>query len=322
MKTLIRIPGRRIAASAFAAVMLIAYVLSLRAQAGEMTTFFHNDIAGSPMLATDINGLQIWKATYRPYGDRLVQSGASQSNDLWFTGKPFDDSTGLSYFGARYYDPTLGRFTGVDPVRVKPFDIHSFNRYSYANNNPYKYVDPDGREVRQQTHLVLGTFNHTKITIIPNNQQKYANDKNFIGHPTLPDGRLYATLGAGPQGGSLVGEPNRKTDRDFTRNTSDQLLKLPEGKTEDEVIAELFERDAAYDAYEEDVDYALFPSSLADGYNSNSYALGLLLATGFQNIKVPPMTAGYQKTLDDSYFVRPTRGSVTVTDCTAGRCGN
>jgi hypothetical protein len=34
---------------------------------------------------------------------------------------------------------------GIDPVEFKEDNIHSLNRYAYANNNPYKYVDPDGR---------------------------------------------------------------------------------------------------------------------------------------------------------------------------------
>lgn len=51
---------------------------------------------------------------------------------------------------ARYYDPVIGRFYSNDPVdylahmqRGNP--VHGFNRYTYANNNPYKYVDPDGK---------------------------------------------------------------------------------------------------------------------------------------------------------------------------------
>jgi hypothetical protein len=47
--------------------------------------------------------------------------------------------------GARYYDPTLGRFLGMDPAAFNEEDLYTLNRYAYANNNPYKYVDPDGR---------------------------------------------------------------------------------------------------------------------------------------------------------------------------------
>jgi len=44
----------------------------------------------------------------------------------------------------RYYDPVVGRFYGNDPVGFR--DIHSFNRFAYANNNPYIYKDPDGND--------------------------------------------------------------------------------------------------------------------------------------------------------------------------------
>jgi RHS repeat-associated protein len=43
---------------------------------------------------------------------------------------------------ARYYDPVIGGFYSNDPIGFR--DIHSFNRYTYANNNPYKYTDPNG----------------------------------------------------------------------------------------------------------------------------------------------------------------------------------
>ena len=54
---------------------------------------------------------------------------------------------------ARYYDPVIGRFYSNDPVDSvshlsRTGGIHGFNRYAYANNNPYKYTDPDGRETR------------------------------------------------------------------------------------------------------------------------------------------------------------------------------
>ena len=54
---------------------------------------------------------------------------------------------------ARYYDPVIGRFYSNDPVDAishlsNEEGIKGFNRYSYAVNNPYKYTDPDGREVK------------------------------------------------------------------------------------------------------------------------------------------------------------------------------
>jgi uncharacterized protein RhaS with RHS repeats len=46
---------------------------------------------------------------------------------------------------ARYYDPVVGRFYAVDPVGFDGGNPGQFGRYTYANNNPAKYVDPDGR---------------------------------------------------------------------------------------------------------------------------------------------------------------------------------
>ena len=128
-------------------ILLVSANLALSAGAQTVTiTYFHNDISGSPMLATDATGAVIWKENYRPYGERLNNQAGSSSNKLGFAGKQFDPATGLSYMGARYYDPVLGRFMGVDPVGVREDNIHSLNRYAYANNNPYKFTDPDGRD--------------------------------------------------------------------------------------------------------------------------------------------------------------------------------
>ena len=107
-------------------------------------TYLHTDFAGSPIAATDVNGAILWKENFRPYGDRLNNHAAASGNRQWFHGKPTDADTGLSYFGARYYDPTLGRFMGVDAILFTEKNFQTFNRYTYGNNNPYKFVDPDG----------------------------------------------------------------------------------------------------------------------------------------------------------------------------------
>ena len=75
----------------------------------------------------------------RPFGETIE----APKDDVGYTGHKFDTDLGLSYMQARYYDPVIGRFYSNDPVGFR--DVHSFNRYVYANNNPYKYIDPDGR---------------------------------------------------------------------------------------------------------------------------------------------------------------------------------
>ncbi|WP_236621743.1 RHS repeat-associated core domain-containing protein, partial [Luteimonas huabeiensis] len=52
----------------------------------------------------------------------------------------------LVYMQQRYYDPMLGVFLSVDPVTAYEQPIGQFHRYRYANNNPYRFIDPDGRQ--------------------------------------------------------------------------------------------------------------------------------------------------------------------------------
>ncbi len=48
------------------------------------------------------------------------------------------------YYGARYYDPAIGRFISADTIVPNPADPQTLNRYSYVNNNPILYTDPTG----------------------------------------------------------------------------------------------------------------------------------------------------------------------------------
>ena len=123
---------------------VVAAALWLPVSATTTDIYYHNDLAGTPLAATDANGNLLWRQGYKPYGERLDPKAPSEQQP-WFTGKAHVAAAGLSYFGARWYDPQLGRFMGVDPRGFDEANVHSFNRYAYANNNPYRFVDPDGR---------------------------------------------------------------------------------------------------------------------------------------------------------------------------------
>jgi RHS repeat-associated protein len=74
-----------------------------------------------------------------------------------FAGGLLDRETGLTRFGARDYDPRIGRWTAKDPV---DFASGETNRYSYAGSDPINQVDYDGRwVVPVAAALVGGTVN-------------------------------------------------------------------------------------------------------------------------------------------------------------------
>ena len=126
----------------------LAIILSLvtNVSAQDVVTYFHPDASGSPTVATDEYGNVLWREDYAPYGERLRQELSPRTNRVWFTGHHQDDDSGLIYSGARHYDPMIGRFLSVDPAPVDTQNSFTVNRYAYANNNPFLYVDPNGED--------------------------------------------------------------------------------------------------------------------------------------------------------------------------------
>gem|GEM_PF-4184062 len=102
-------------------------------------TYLHPDLLGSPKMATNSSQQLLWREHFDPYGSKL--NGVAEK--IGYTGHAYDMETGLTYAQARFYDPAVGRFLSNDPIGFtnNPF---SFNRYAYANNNPYIYTDPTG----------------------------------------------------------------------------------------------------------------------------------------------------------------------------------
>jgi RHS repeat-associated protein len=118
---------------------------------GTSTEYLHTDGLGSPIARTNAVGL-VSRTRYEPYG----RTAAGATPTIGFTGHVNDVDTGLTYMQQRYYDPVAGRFLSIDPVTTDANTGGSFNRYAYAENNPYKYVDPDGRDAKKASDPCAG----------------------------------------------------------------------------------------------------------------------------------------------------------------------
>ena len=71
-----------------------------------------------------------------------------------FTGREWDEETGLYYYRARYYDPMEGRFISKDPIGFKG----GINLYNYVDSNPLNFTDPFGLEKSDFSSLCKKTF--------------------------------------------------------------------------------------------------------------------------------------------------------------------
>ena len=140
---------------------------------GTGTRYTTSDHLGSPRVITNANAGIVSRHDYMPFGEELCSGVGGRTTVMGFclsdgmrqkfTQKERDIETGLDYFGARYYASMQGRFSGADPYDINferqqtndPKEANAlftayigqsqhWNHYSYALNNPLKYIDPDG----------------------------------------------------------------------------------------------------------------------------------------------------------------------------------
>jgi RHS repeat-associated protein len=107
--------------------------------------FYHSDHLGSSNYITDASGEVYQHNEYFPYGETFVeQRNGTEYTAYLFSGKELDSETGLYYFGARYHDPKISVFFGVDPLMDK---FPGISAYAYCANNPIKLIDPNGMDI-------------------------------------------------------------------------------------------------------------------------------------------------------------------------------
>jgi RHS repeat-associated protein len=107
-------------------------------------SYLVSDGLSSTSEALDAAGNVMFEQLYEPFGSVRYTSGAAPTAK-GFTGQRSDPS-GLAYYNARYYDPTVGQFTSADSVP------DGWNRFGYVHGNPTTYTDPSG-------HIIDCAFN-------------------------------------------------------------------------------------------------------------------------------------------------------------------
>jgi len=157
-----------------ALTLLVTAGASVRA--GDVVEYVVLDGLGNVRVVEDEKGNVLERHDYLAFGEECTTGkcasnpGVGAGEPLKFTGKERDQETGLDYFGARYYKANVGRFTTVDPVykwNDNLLDAQLWNRYAYARNNPFRYVDPDGREtvLLHGGRTASNVFGHAAIGI-------------------------------------------------------------------------------------------------------------------------------------------------------------
>ncbi len=92
---------------------------------------------GDVVAMTDTSGNILNAYDYDIWGN-FITKNETVDNPFTYFGQTYDETTGLYYLRARYYDPATGRFTQQDPAE------DGYNWYVYGNQNPAMYVDPSG----------------------------------------------------------------------------------------------------------------------------------------------------------------------------------
>ncbi|MCX5805758.1 MAG: penicillin-insensitive murein endopeptidase [Proteobacteria bacterium] len=105
--------------------------------AGTAKQYYHQDGLGSVVAVSDQTGATTGTQRFDAWGNKIAGSGTIPQ--YGYTGRE-PDETGLIYYRARYYDPTIGRFTQRDPIGMNG----GINPYAYVNANPVNFTDPMG----------------------------------------------------------------------------------------------------------------------------------------------------------------------------------
>ena len=107
---------------------------------------YHKDIQGSSTSLVKEDGSADATYQYTDFGETTINGDNKAENEVCYTGGIYDQSTGLYYLNARYYNPEDGGFLTEDTYRGEINEPETQNLYVYCADNPVNYVDPSGHK--------------------------------------------------------------------------------------------------------------------------------------------------------------------------------
>lgn len=286
--------------------MLIA---SIRGSGASSTPYYQlTDHLGSLDKSVTASGTLREVSDYYPFGSVRQNTQYNGFNERkGYIGVDFDDSTGLTQAGARYYAGAIGRFTSQDPVFWQlPKDLlrdpQQLNSYSYGRNNPLAYKDADGKRVELVGRYIPGTANigvHTFLLITPD-----ASNNNSLGHLGM-QGESKLTIGAYNNGGwrsilfgNLYKRTNHKSDYDV--DPSKYAGRITIAKPSQYETQEEYEQAILRGHIGADSDLGAY-TALAGGpggqVNSNNYPSDLLLNAGVSRSQINALSGTFSGNL-------------------------
>jgi RHS repeat-associated protein len=113
--------------------------------------YLHPEMPATAGLITDDHSVAAMSRLYGPFGEIQETRLGENPGRYGYRGAEQDDESGLIHLGVREYDAAMNRWSQPDAI-ISPLQPQSLNRYSYALNNPIRYVDPTGYKSYQE-HL-------------------------------------------------------------------------------------------------------------------------------------------------------------------------
>ncbi len=155
-------------------------------------------------MGNNVSSDVVGRYAYYPFGGTILDELENSDNKYLYNGKERQEELGLRYYnyGARFYDPTIGRFTGVDPISD---EFPHVSTYNYAENEPIANID---------LHGLQGIRFGEGVEMTETNKQKGREAFNALIDSAI--GFLGSLFREGSAEGNRRNGPSQNTDQGFT----------------------------------------------------------------------------------------------------------